>query len=132
MVHRLGGFYDLPHVQRFNQQVAKARLDEVGAILGANNADFAGLDVIAAIVKLAGIVGIPKSLRELGERSRLPNFGGKCTERRMRLHQPDSGNQRANYRNLPRGILSTVGLFARYQKADCLKGQSAVFISEKT
>ena len=56
----------LPHVERFNQQAAKERLDEIGAILGKNNADLAGLDVIDAITKLARIVGIPKSLKELG------------------------------------------------------------------
>ncbi len=71
MAHQLGGFYDLPHgvcnalllphVERFNQQAAKARLDEIGAILGKNNPDLAGLDVIDAITKLARIVGIPKS-----------------------------------------------------------------------
>lgn len=76
MAHQLGGFYDLPHgvcnalllphVERFNQRAAKERLDEVGAILGANNADLAGLEVIDAITKLAGIVGIPKTLKELG------------------------------------------------------------------
>ena len=76
MAHQLGGFYDLPHgvcnalllphVERFNQQAAKERLDEIGAILGKNNADLAGLDVIDAITKLARIVGIPKSLKELG------------------------------------------------------------------
>ena len=76
MAHQLGGFYDLPHgvcnalllphVERFNQRAAKARLDEVGAILNANNADLAGLEVIDAITKLANIVGIPKTLKELG------------------------------------------------------------------
>lgn len=76
MAHQLGGFYDLPHgvcnalllphVEAFNQRAAKKRLDEIGAILSANNADLQGLGVIDAIKKLAGIVGIPKSLRELG------------------------------------------------------------------
>ncbi|WP_107688227.1 iron-containing alcohol dehydrogenase [Neisseria wadsworthii] len=76
MAHQLGGFYDLPHgvcnalllphVERFNQQAAKERLDEIGQILTKNNKDLAGLDVIDAITKLAGIVGIPKSLKELG------------------------------------------------------------------
>jgi len=47
-------------------RAAKPRLDEVGAILSANNADLKGLSVIDAIKKLADIVGIPKSLRELG------------------------------------------------------------------
>ncbi|EGV38861.1 iron-containing alcohol dehydrogenase [Neisseria weaveri] len=76
MAHQLGGFYDLPHgvcnalllphVERFNQQAAKERLDEIGAILGKYNSDLKGLDVIDAITKLARIVGIPKSLKELG------------------------------------------------------------------
>ncbi|OSI15324.1 iron-containing alcohol dehydrogenase [Neisseria dumasiana] len=76
MAHQLGGFYDLPHgvcnalllphVERFNQQAAKERLDEIGTILSKNNDDLKGLDVIDAITKLARIVGIPKSLKELG------------------------------------------------------------------
>ena len=76
MAHQLGGFYDLPHgvcnalllphVEAFNLRAAKERLDEVGAILAANNQDLQGLDVIEAIKALAAIVGIPKSLRELG------------------------------------------------------------------
>ncbi|MCJ2181279.1 iron-containing alcohol dehydrogenase [Novosphingobium sp. 1949] len=76
MAHQLGGFYNLPHgvcnalllphVEAFNMQVAAGRLGEVGALLGAANADLAGLDVISAIMKLADIVGIPRSLRELG------------------------------------------------------------------
>ncbi|AYR21781.1 iron-containing alcohol dehydrogenase [Alcaligenes faecalis] len=76
MAHQLGGFYDLPHgvcnalllphVQAFNMQAVKGRLDELGKILSDNNPDLKGLDVIAAIKKLADIVGIPKSLEELG------------------------------------------------------------------
>ena len=76
MAHQLGGFYDLPHgvcnalllphVEAFNMKVASERLNEVGQTLGANNSDLSGLDVIAAIKKLADIVGIPKSLEELG------------------------------------------------------------------
>ncbi|XJC80374.1 iron-containing alcohol dehydrogenase (plasmid) [Delftia tsuruhatensis] len=76
MAHQLGGFYDLPHgvcnalllphVQAFNMQVAEERLNEIGKLLSDNNADLKGLDVIAAIKKLADIVGIPKSLEELG------------------------------------------------------------------
>ena len=76
MAHQLGGFYDLPHgvcnalllphVERFNQQAAKTRLDEIGAVLGNNNPNLAGMDVIDAITQLARIVGIPKSLKELG------------------------------------------------------------------
>jgi alcohol dehydrogenase len=78
MAHQLGGFYDLPHgvcnalllphVQAFNMQVAGERLNEIGKLLSDNNADLKGLDVIAAIKKLADIVGIPKSLEELGVR----------------------------------------------------------------
>lgn len=76
MAHQLGGFYNLPHgvcnalllphVQKFNYESAKVRLDEVGEIMAANNADFKGLDVITAIKKLADTVNIPKSLAELG------------------------------------------------------------------
>ncbi len=76
MAHPLGGFYDLPHgvcnalllphVEEFNRSVASERLNEVGEVLVANNPDLQGLDVIAAIKKLADIVGIPKSLEELG------------------------------------------------------------------
>lgn len=76
MAHQLGGFYDLPHgvcnalllphVEAFNMKAASERLNHVGQLLGGNNADLAGLDVIAAIKKLADIVGIPKSLEELG------------------------------------------------------------------
>ncbi len=76
MAHQLGGFYDLPHgvcnalllphVEAFNMRGAQARLAEVGQVLNAHNADLAGLDVIAAIKKLAAIVGIPTSLKVLG------------------------------------------------------------------
>ena len=76
MAHQLGGFYDLPHgvcnalllphVEAFNMSVASERLNEVGQVLGANNSDLKDSDVIAAIKKLADIVGIPKSLEELG------------------------------------------------------------------
>lgn len=76
MAHQLGGFYDLPHgvcnalllphVQAFNQRTARVRLSDVGVVLAANNPELDGLDVIAAIQRLAAIVGIPKSLRELG------------------------------------------------------------------
>ncbi len=76
MAHQLGGFYNLPHgvcnalllphVQKFNYASAQERLDEVGAILAANNAELASMGVIDAIKKLADIVNIPKSLQELG------------------------------------------------------------------
>ena len=76
MAHQLGGFYDLPHgvcnalllphVEAFNMKVASERLNEVGQVLGADNSDLNGLNVIAAIKTLADIVGIPKSLEELG------------------------------------------------------------------
>ncbi|MFM2324796.1 iron-containing alcohol dehydrogenase [Brachymonas denitrificans] len=76
MAHQLGGFYDLPHgvcnalllphVEAFNMSAASGKLNEVGAILQANNPQLAGLDPVAAIKKLADIVGIPKSLEELG------------------------------------------------------------------
>ncbi|QMT40946.1 iron-containing alcohol dehydrogenase [Neisseria shayeganii] len=76
MAHQLGGFYDLPHgvcnalllphVEAYNMRAAEARLNQVGQALAANNADLAGLGVIEAIKKLADLVGIPKSLEELG------------------------------------------------------------------
>ena len=76
MAHQLGGFYDLPHgvcnalllphVEAFNMGAASDKLNEVGAILQANNPQLAGLDPVAAIKKLADIVGSPKSLEELG------------------------------------------------------------------
>lgn len=76
MAHQLGGFYDLPHgvcnalllphVEEFNLKAAKDRLEHVGKLLGDNNSDLQGKDVISAIKTLADIVGIPKSLEELG------------------------------------------------------------------
>lgn len=76
MAHQLGGFYDLPHgvcnalllphVEEFNLKAAKDRLKHVGKLLGDNNSDLQGKDVISAIKTLADIVGIPKSLEELG------------------------------------------------------------------
>ncbi|MCP2040831.1 alcohol dehydrogenase [Neisseria sp. HSC-16F19] len=76
MAHQLGGFYDLPHgvcnalllphVEAYNMSKAADRLNQVGAVLAANNPDLAGLEVIDAIKKLADLVGIPKSLQELG------------------------------------------------------------------
>ncbi|MDO5626103.1 MAG: iron-containing alcohol dehydrogenase [Pseudomonadota bacterium] len=76
MAHQLGGFYDLPHgvcnalllphVEQFNMRAAADRLGEVGRVLGANNAELAGLAPIEAITRLARMVGIPPTLRELG------------------------------------------------------------------
>lgn len=76
MAHQLGGFYDLPHgvcnalllphVQAFNQTKAGDRLDTVGKVLSDNNPQLAGLNPIDAIKKLADMVNIPKSLKELG------------------------------------------------------------------
>lgn len=76
MAHQLGGMYDLPHgvcnalllphVEAFNESVAKERLDVIGKVLTDNNSDLAGLNTIDAIKKLADIVNIPKSLKELG------------------------------------------------------------------
>lgn len=72
MAHQLGGFYNLPHgvcnalllphVEKFNQRAVKGRLDEIGDILVANNADLKTDDVIGSIEKLSALVGIPKSL----------------------------------------------------------------------
>ena len=80
MAHQLGGFYDLPHgvcnavllphVQRYNAQVAAPRLKDIGKALGVettNLNDKEGADAaIAAIVKLSQDVNIPSGLDELG------------------------------------------------------------------
>ncbi|MCW4629488.1 MULTISPECIES: L-threonine dehydrogenase [Marinomonas] len=80
MAHQLGGFYDLPHgvcnavllphVQRYNSQVAAPRLKDVGKALGVDVqglSDKDGADAaIAAIVKLSQSVNIPAGLQELG------------------------------------------------------------------
>lgn len=80
MAHQLGGFYDLPHgvcnaillphVQRYNAQVAAARLTDVARALGVNTqemTDQQGADAaITAIVNLSKSVNIPAGLTELG------------------------------------------------------------------
>ena len=80
MAHQLGGFYDLPHgvcnavllphVQRYNSQVAAPLLKIVGIALGVDAqglSDKEGADAaIAAIVKLSQSVNIPSGLQELG------------------------------------------------------------------
>ena len=80
MAHQLGGFYDLPHgvcnalllphVEAFNSSVSAERLTQVAQAMGV---PVQGLDAaagakacVAAIRQLAGDVGIPKSLSELG------------------------------------------------------------------
>ena len=79
MAHQLGGFYDLPHgvcnavllphVQRFNSQVAAGRLKDVAAAMGIDvqgmNDDEGAKACIAAIEALAKEVGIPAGLRDL-------------------------------------------------------------------
>jgi alcohol dehydrogenase len=80
MAHQLGGFYDLPHgvcnavllphVQRYNAQVAAPRLKDIAKALGQEVnglSDKEGADAaIAAIVKLSQSVNIPAGLTELG------------------------------------------------------------------
>lgn len=80
MAHQLGGFYDLPHgvcnaillphVQRFNSQVASERQTEIAAAMGLNTEGLTheqGAKLcIEAIEKLADAVGIPKGLAGLG------------------------------------------------------------------
>ncbi|OTA21605.1 aldehyde-alcohol dehydrogenase protein [Xenorhabdus beddingii] len=79
MAHQLGGFYDLPHgvcnavllphVQRFNTQVAAARLKDIAVAMGvdvANLSDGQGADAcIQAISELARDVNIPAGLSSL-------------------------------------------------------------------
>lgn len=80
MAHQLGGFYDLPHgvcnaillphVQKYNSQVAAARLKDVAAAMGV---DVAGLSddegaakALEAINTLSKDIGIPSGLKEIG------------------------------------------------------------------
>ncbi|MBR9971848.1 L-threonine dehydrogenase [Magnetospirillum sulfuroxidans] len=80
MAHQLGGFYDLPHgvcnavllphVEEFNAQTSGGRLRDVAAAMGV---DVRGMDdttgakaAIAAIRALAGDIGIPAGLAQLG------------------------------------------------------------------
>ncbi|ACS85572.1 iron-containing alcohol dehydrogenase [Musicola paradisiaca Ech703] len=80
MAHQLGGFYNLPHgvcnavllphVERYNAQVASARLKVVAQALGVNvsaMSDSEGAEAaIVAINQLARDVGIPAGLKDLG------------------------------------------------------------------
>ncbi|WP_421852656.1 L-threonine dehydrogenase [Marinomonas sp.] len=80
MAHQLGGFYDLPHgvcnavllphVERYNSQVAAPRLKDVAKALGVEVqalSDKEGADAaIQAIVTLSQSVNIPAGLKELG------------------------------------------------------------------
>lgn len=80
MAHQLGGFYDLPHgvcnavllphVQRYNAQVAAPRLKDVAKALGADVqglSDAQGADAaIQAITELSKSVDIPAGLDQLG------------------------------------------------------------------
>ncbi|ADP70303.1 iron-containing alcohol dehydrogenase [Rhodomicrobium vannielii ATCC 17100] len=80
MAHQLGGFYDLPHgvcnaillphVQRYNAQVAATRLKDVGHALGVDTtgmSDEKGADAcIHAIQRLSTDIGIPPNLTGLG------------------------------------------------------------------
>ena len=80
MAHQLGGFYDLPHgvcnaillphVQRFNSQVASERQTEIANAMGLITEGLTheqGAKLcIEAIEKLADAVGIPKGLAGLG------------------------------------------------------------------
>lgn len=80
IAHQLGGFYDLPHgvcnavllphVQRYNSEVAAERLTDVARALGVDTTGMAGSDgaaaAIAAICQLSSDVRIPAGLTELG------------------------------------------------------------------
>ncbi len=80
MAHQLGGFYDLPHgvcnaillphVQRFNKQVAASKLKDVASFMGidvSNMNDDQGADAcIEMIVNLSTEIEIPSGLTELG------------------------------------------------------------------
>lgn len=80
MAHQLGGFYDLPHgvcnaillphVQKYNAQVAADRLTDVAKAMGADieglNADEAASQAINEINKLSADIGIPSGLEVIG------------------------------------------------------------------
>ncbi|MFM2481849.1 L-threonine dehydrogenase [Celerinatantimonas sp. YJH-8] len=80
MAHQLGGFYDLPHgvcnavllphVQRYNAQVASPRLKIVAKALGVDVEGMSDQDGAAAAIKaietLSKDVNIPAGLTELG------------------------------------------------------------------
>jgi alcohol dehydrogenase len=83
MAHQLGGFYDLPHgvcnavllphVQRYNAQVAPARLADVAKAMGENiegiTAEAGAELALKAIEKLSADIGIPAGLTELGAKA---------------------------------------------------------------
>ncbi len=80
IAHQLGGFYDLPHgvcnaillphVQRYNSEVAAARLADVAASLGVDIKGMSDSDAAAsaieAICQLSSDIKIPAGLAELG------------------------------------------------------------------
>ena len=80
IAHQLGGFYDLPHgvcnavllphVQRYNCEVAETRLADVASALGIDTREMdtkdAAAQAIEAICQLALDVSIPAGLAELG------------------------------------------------------------------
>ncbi len=80
IAHQLGGFYDLPHgvcnavllphVQRYNSEVAEARLADVARALGVDMHGMTDRDAsaaaIEAICQLSKDVNIPSGLAELG------------------------------------------------------------------
>ena len=74
--HGAGNGLLLPHVMRFNATVCEATIAELGPALGvAAEADV----VIAAIERIAAVVGIPHRLRDLGvTRDMLPGFADKA------------------------------------------------------
>lgn len=79
IAHQLGGFYDLPHgvcnavllphVQRYNSEVAESRLADIARHLGVNTANMTETEActaaIESICKLSNDVNIPSGLAEL-------------------------------------------------------------------
>lgn len=79
MAHQLGGFYDLPHgvcnaillphVQRYNAQIAPQRLSYIAAAMGVDTTGLSAAEganaAIVAIEKLSQTVGIPAGLSAL-------------------------------------------------------------------
>ena len=72
MAHQLGGFYDLPHVEKFNLIAKMDRFVKIAQLLGENTTGLAPRDAaelaLVGIKKLSADIGIPSGLIDLGKR----------------------------------------------------------------
>lgn len=108
MAHQLGGFYDLPHgvcnavllphVEAFNASVSADRLTDVAAAMGADTKEMTAQQgaeaCLAAIRALAGDVGIPSGLKELGVKDAdVPTLATNALKDACGLTNPRRANQ---------------------------------------